>query len=57
MANLTSKTMQERDFQKVTTTAKIFKAIGTVITYIFLIVIAFSVLLPAACAYSQVVSP
>lgn len=46
MANLTSKTMQEQDFQKVTATAKVFKTIGTIITYIFLILIAFSVLLP-----------
>ena len=46
MANLTSKTMQEKDFQKVTSTQKVFRTIGTIVTYVFLIVVAFTVLLP-----------
>ena len=46
MANLTSKTMQEKDFQRETSVAKVFKIIGTIINYIFLLFVAFSVLLP-----------
>ena len=46
MANLTSKTMQERDFQKITSAQKVLKILGTIVTYIFLIVVAFIVLLP-----------
>ena len=46
MANLTKKTMQERDFAKVTTTQKVFKVLGTIVNYAFLLIVAFSVLLP-----------
>ena len=47
MANtLTKRTMQEKDFSKVTSTQKIFRVLGTVLNYAFLIVVAFTVLLP-----------
>ena len=47
MANtLTKRTMQERDFSKVTSTQKVFKVLGTVLNYAFLLLIAFVVLLP-----------
>ena len=47
MANvLTKRTMQEKDFGKVTASQKIFKATGTFFNYAFLIVVAFTVLLP-----------
>ena len=47
MANtLTKRTMQEKDFSKVTSTQKFFKALGTVVNYAFLILVAFTVLLP-----------
>ena len=46
MANLTSKTMQERDFQKITSAQKVLKILGTIATYAFLIIVAFVVLLP-----------
>lgn len=46
MANLTNKTMQERDFKKVTAVQKGFKIAGTVVNYLFLLTVAFSVLLP-----------
>ena len=46
MANLTSQTMQEKDFSKVTSAQKAFKIAGTVLNYAFLLVVAISVLLP-----------
>ena len=46
MANLTSRTMKERDYSKVTSTQKVFKVLGTIINYAFLLLVAFSVLLP-----------
>ena len=46
MANLTSRTMKERDFSKVTSTQKVFRVLGTVLNYAFLLLVAFSVLLP-----------
>ena len=46
MANLTTRTMQEKDFSKVTSTQKIFRIAGTVLNYAFLLIVAFSVLLP-----------
>ena len=47
MANtLTKRTMQEKDFSKVTSTQKVFKVLGTVLNYAFLIIVAFTVLLP-----------
>ena len=44
--NLTTRTMQEKDFGKVTSTQKTMKVLGTVLNYGFLLVVAFSVLLP-----------
>lgn len=47
MANtLTKQTMQEKDFSKVTSTQKVFRVLGTIFNYAFLLVVAFSVLLP-----------
>ena len=46
MANLTTRTMQEKDFSKVTSTQKVLKIAATVLNYAFLLVVAFSVLLP-----------
>jgi len=46
MSKLTSQTMQEKDFQKVTSASKIGKVFSNIITYIFLLVVAFSVLMP-----------
>ena len=46
MANLTSRTMQEKDFSKVTSTQKVLRGIGTGVNYAFLLLVAFSVLLP-----------
>ena len=46
MANLTSRTMQEKDFSKVTSTHKVLRVLGTILNYAFLILVAFSVLLP-----------
>ena len=44
--NLTTRTMQEKDFSKVTSSHKTMKVLGTILNYGFLLVIAFSVLLP-----------
>ena len=44
--NLTTRTMQEKDFSKVTSSQKTMKVLGTILNYGFLLVIAFSVLLP-----------
>ena len=46
MANLTSQTMQEKDFGKVTSTQKALRIGGTVLNYAFLLLVAFTVLLP-----------
>ena len=46
MASLTTRTMKEKDFGKVTSTQKFFRVIGTIINYAFLLLVAFSVLLP-----------
>ena len=46
MANLTSQTMQEKDFSKVTSTQKALRVGGTVLNYAFLLLVAFTVLLP-----------
>ncbi len=46
MANLTSRTMQEKDYSKVTSSYKVFRGIGTGVNYAFLIIVAFTVLLP-----------
>ena len=46
MANLTTRTMQEKDFSKVTSTQKVLKIAATVLNYAFLLLVAFSVLLP-----------
>ena len=46
MANLTSRTMQEKDFSKVTSLQKVFKIAGMVLNYAFLLLVAISVLLP-----------
>ena len=46
MDNLTTKTMQEKDFAKVTSTQKAFRVGGTILNYAFLLIVAFSVLLP-----------
>ena len=46
MANLTARTMQEKDFGKVTSAQKVFRVIGTIVNYAFLLLVAFSVLLP-----------
>ena len=46
MANLTSRTMQEKDYSKVTSTQKVLRGIGTGVNYAFLLLVAFSVLLP-----------
>ena len=42
----TPRTMQEKDFAKVTATQKVVKVFGTTINYAFLLIVAFSVLLP-----------
>ena len=44
--NLTTRTMQEKDFSKVTSSQKTMKVLGTILNYGFLLVVAFSVLLP-----------
>ena len=44
--NLTKRTMQEKDFVKVTSAQKTLKTLGTIANYTFLLVIAFTVLLP-----------
>ena len=44
--NLTTRTMQEKDFSKVTSTQKTMRVLGTILNYGFLLIIAFSVLLP-----------
>ena len=44
--NLTARTMQEKDFVKVTSAQKTLKIIGTIVNYAFLLVVAFTVLLP-----------
>ena len=46
MANLTSRTMQEQDFGKVTSTQKVMRVLGIVLNYAFLLIVAFTVLLP-----------
>ncbi len=46
MANLTSRTMQEQDFGKVTSTQKVMRVLGIVLNYAFLLLVAFTVLLP-----------
>ncbi len=46
MANLTTRTMQEKDFSKVTSTQKVVKIGATILNYAFLLIVAFSVLLP-----------
>ena len=46
MANLTSSTMQEKDFSKVSSVEKAFRIGGTILNYAFLLFIAISVLLP-----------
>ena len=46
MANLNTSTMQEKDFSKVTSVQKVLKIGGTVLNYAFLLLVAFSVLLP-----------
>lgn len=46
MANLTTRTMQERDFSKLTSTQKLLKVGGTLLNYAFLLLVAFTVLLP-----------
>lgn len=47
MANtLTKQTMQEKDFSRVTSAHKVFKATGTIFNYAFLLIVAFTVLLP-----------
>ena len=46
MANLTARTMQEKDFSKVTSVQKVFRVLGTIVNYAFLLLVAFSVLLP-----------
>ena len=40
------RTMQERDFAKITSTQKILKVVGTIVNYAFLLTVALSVLLP-----------
>ena len=44
--NLTNRTMQEKDFSKVTSTQRVVKIVGTIVNYLFLLIVAFSVLLP-----------
>ena len=47
MANsLTKRTMQEKDFTKVTASQKALKTVGTIVNYAFLLIVAFTVLLP-----------
>ena len=46
MANLTSRTMQEQDFGKVTSTQKVMRVLGIILNYAFLLIVAFTVLLP-----------
>ena len=46
MDSLTKRTMQEKDFSKVTSTQKVLKIAATVLNYAFLLIVAFSVLLP-----------
>ena len=46
MANLTSRTMQEQDFSKVTSTQKVMRVLGVILNYAFLLLVAFTVLLP-----------
>ena len=46
MANLTSRTMQEQDFGKVTSTQKVMRVLGVILNYAFLLLVAFTVLLP-----------
>ena len=46
MADLSARTMQEKDFSKVTSVQKGLKIAGTVLNYAFLILVAFTVLLP-----------
>lgn len=47
MANsLTKRTMQEKDFTKVTASQKALKTAGTIVNYAFLLIVAFTVLLP-----------
>ena len=46
MANLTSRTMQEQDFSKVTSTQKVMRVLGIILNYAFLLIVAFTVLLP-----------
>ena len=44
--NLTKQTMQEKDFSKVTSTQRVVRIVGTIVNYLFLLIVAFSVLLP-----------
>ena len=44
--NLTNRTMQEKDFSKVTSTQRVVRIVGTIVNYLFLLIVAFSVLLP-----------
>ncbi len=44
--NLTKRTMQEKDFSKVNSSQKIARVLGTVANYVFLLIVAFTVLLP-----------
>lgn len=44
--NLTARTMQEKDFVKVTSAQKTLKIVGTIVNYAFLLLVAFTVLLP-----------
>ena len=47
MANaLTKRTMQEKDFTKVTASQKVLRTIGMIVNYAFLILVALTVLLP-----------
>ena len=46
MADLTTRTMEEKDFSRVTSIQKALRIGGTVLNYAFLILVAFTVLLP-----------
>lgn len=46
MADLSTRTMQEKDFSKVTSVQKGLRIAGTVLNYAFLLLVAFTVLLP-----------
>ena len=46
MADLTTRTMEEKDFSRVTSMQKALRIGGTVLNYAFLILVAFTVLLP-----------